>query len=314
MTLPNKIALIAAPVHPVLTDFLKNAGYEYRVHTNITQQQAPELIRDCTGVITSTRLQLDKALIDSAPALQWIGRMGSGMEVIDVDYAAIRGIHCFGSPEGNSNAVAEHALGMLLSLTHNITCSNNEVIRGLWRREENRGVELEGKTIGIIGFGNTGCAFAKKLAPFHMRILAYDKYRQDNIAPPFEHCASLQPIFDEADIVSFHVPQQHDTLHYCDELFVQSMKKPFTLINTSRGKVVSIKALYAGIQNGKIKGACLDVFEEEPPSQLPPPLKSLFDEMLQRHNVIVTPHIAGYTHEALYKMSKILVDKIGLVL
>lgn len=302
--------LIAAPVHSVLTAGLKDAGYELTIAEDITQARAFDLIEDCSGVITSTRLQLDKELLNRARLLKWIGRMGSGMEVIDVAYAESRGIRCFSSPEGNCNAVAEHALGMLLALTKRIAWSFNEVKEGKWLREENRGEELEGKTIGIIGFGHTGRSFAKKLSGFDMRILAYDKYNSDDFPDYVTNCADLAPIFSSADIISFHVPLQHDTHHYFNSEFLSQMQKPFILLNTSRGTVVDIDVLASALANGRVLGACLDVIEGEPLSKMAAESREKVLQMTKNENVIITPHIAGYSHEALYKMSLVLLHKI----
>ena len=303
--------LIAAPVHAVLTDGLTAIGYECIMWERISQDIAYGLIADCVGVITSTRLQLDKALLDAAPALKWIGRMGSGMEVIDIEYANQKGLVCFSSPEGNSNAVGEHALGMLLALVRRITWSHNEIGQGIWHREENRGIELEGKTVGIIGYGHAGSSFAKKLQGFDVRILAYDKYRAETIPPNIVKCDDLGPIFELADIVSFHVPLATDTMHYFNADFIENMCKPFILINTSRGTVVETEAVYNGVEAGKITGACLDVFEEEPLSKMDTGLRHIIGKMSTSPRIVMTPHIAGYTHEALYKMSKVLLDKIS---
>ncbi len=302
--------LIAAPVHPVLIEGLTGLGYECVVHDTISQSLAFGLVADCIGIITSTRLQLDEDLLDAASRLQWIGRMGSGMEVIDLVHAAKRGIRCFGSPEGNCNAVGEHALGMLLTLIRKITWSHNEVSRGLWLREENRGIELEGNTVAIIGYGHTGQSFAKKLQGFDTCIMAYDKYKPEGIPVHIANCKDHGQIFEDADIVSFHVPLQPDTVYYLNDAFVEKMRKPFILINTSRGMVVDTGALYRGIKTGKIIGACLDVIEQEPLSAMSAPLRTMVDELVQLPNVVITPHIAGYTHEALYKMSKTLLGKL----
>lgn len=301
--------LIAAPVHEVLTDGLTSAGYELVIVEKITQAVAPGYITECVGIITSTRLQLNRELLDMAPKLQWIGRMGSGMEVIDTDYAAEKGIKCYSSPEGNSNAVAEHALGMLLALNKCIVTGNNEIKEGIWEREGNRGTELEGKTVGIIGFGHTGRAFAKKLLGFEVKILVYDKYRQDDM-PEYLTNTTLETIQKEADIISFHVPLQQDTVHYLDEKFISEMSKGFILLNTSRGIVTDVKAISKGLESGKIKGACLDVWEEEPLERMSEEMRAYLNEMLKNPKVIITPHIAGYSVEALYKMSKVLIDKI----
>lgn len=306
----NKV-LIAAPVHPVLTDGLTALGYQCLFHDNITQAIAHTLIADCTGVIISTRLQLDQALLDAAPHLQWIGRMGSGMEVVDSVYAAHKGIRCFSSPEGNCNAVGEHALGMLLTLIRRISWSHSELLDGIWHRDENRGLELEGKTLGIIGYGHTGAAFAKKLLGFDVRVLAYDNNSDKEMPPHIEKCANMDVIYNEADIVSFHVPLQADTINYFDLNFISAMQKPFILVNTSRGQVVNTHALKAGIESGKIRGACLDVFEQEPVTKSDPELRKITADLIALPQVIATPHIAGYTFEALFKMSKTLLDKIS---
>lgn len=302
--------LIAAPVHPVLTEGLSKLGYECMIYEDITQQLAFDVIGACAGVITSTRLQLNKALLDAAPLLQWIGRMGSGMEVIDVPYAASKGITCYSSPEGNCNAVGEHAVGMLLALVRRITWSHSEIGAGIWKRDENRGYELEGKTVGIIGFGHTGQAFASKLRGFDMKVLAYDKSVMEHVPAYVEMCESLDRIYNEADIVSLHVSLQPDTVNYFNDEFLVRMKKPFVLINTSRGAVVNTKTLYNGIKAGKISGACLDVFEQEPITRGDKELRNIISELVFMPSVIATPHIAGYTHEALYKMSKVLLEKI----
>lgn len=303
--------LIAAPVHHVLSEGLRDAGYELVVREKINRPEALQLIGDCEGVVTSTRLILDKELLDAAPQLKWIGRMGSGMEIIDVDHARARGISCFSSPEGNRNAVAEHAMGMLLALTNKIVTSNEEVKNGLWLREENRGMELEGRTIGLIGFGNTGRAFAKKLQSFDMRILAYDKYSKEAFPEYVERCDDLQPIFDHAEIVSLHVPLTTETRNYVNANFLLKMTQAFIVINTSRGEVVDTSVLRDGLADKRIKGACLDVWPEEPLEKMSKAQKAILEEVVKMPQVIITPHIAGYTYEALYKMSDVLLAKIS---
>lgn len=313
MTTPQGKVLIAAPVHPVLLEGLVAAGYEPMLAADINQQIAYEWIADCVGVVTSTRLQLDAALIDAAPQLRWIGRMGSGMEVIDLHRAKERGITCFGSPDGNCNAVAEHALGMLLSLTKRITSSNAEVRQGQWLREANRGIELEGKTIGIIGLGHTGKAFARKLLGFDMNILAYDTRKIAEAPPYIQLCDSLQPLYEQADIISFHVPGRRDTEDYFNDKFLQQMRKPFILINTSRGGVVQLSALWQGLRDKRISGACLDVLPMEPPEKMTNVDKLQYEEILHMTNALISPHIAGYSVEALYKMSVSLLRQIVII-
>ena len=302
--------LIAAPIHEVLSKGLEAEGYHLLQVEDITQTLGLQLIKDCVGIVTSTRLQVNQQMIDAAPDLEFIARMGSGMEVIDVPYAETKGIRCLGSPEGNCNAVAEHVLGMLLSLNKRIDKSYHEIKEGKWLRDENRGVELEGKTIGIIGYGNTGMAFAKLLRGFDMKILVYDKYK---VIKPDLHivvCDNIEQIQKEADVLSIHVPFQEDTFHLVDAGFIQKFEKPFILINTSRGTVIDSSTLLPFLNNGKIKAMALDVWEEEPLSQMSLDMRNILEELMQYPNVLVTPHIAGYSFEALYKMSIILLQKI----
>lgn len=306
----SRKVLIAAPVHTMLIEGLTAAGYECIVREHIKQEEGAVLIADCAGVITSTRLHMDKELIDAAPALQWIGRMGSGMEVIDVPYAQSKGIACYSSPDGNCNAVAEHALGLLLSLTKRIAESSRQVMDGTWLREENRGTELECKTIGIIGFGHTGRALAKKLQGFDMQILAYDKNKIETYPPYVRPCIKLEEIYAQSDIISFHVPLTDDTTHYFNSHFITKMQHPFILLNTSRGMVVDTAALLAGLQQKKVLAVGLDVLEKEPLERVSGDLKQAVDELLKMPNVIITPHIAGYSFEAVYKMSASLLGQI----
>lgn len=306
----SRRVLIAAPVHPLLPEALAAAGYTSVAAPDINQQTAPALIHECVGVITSTRLQLDKDLIDAAPNLRWIGRMGSGMEVMDVEYATSKGIACLSSPEGNMNAVAEHALGLLLGITKRIAHSAAEVKQGLWLRDENRGTELEGKTLGIIGFGHTGRAFARKLQGMDMRILVYDKLPISDAPDYVTVCPDLKMIWAETKILSFHVQIAPDTHHYLDKTFLMRMQQPFILLNTSRGAVVDTAALKEGLESGKIVGAGLDVWEEEPLNKMSDASRATLENILQHPGVIVTPHIAGYSEEALKKMSQVLITKI----
>lgn len=264
-----------------------------------------------TGIITSTRILLDRTMLDKAAQLCWVGRMGSGMEIIDLDAAAEKNIFVCSSPEGNSNAVAEHALGMLLSLLRHIPRAFEEIKNGHWLREENRGFELEGKTVGIIGYGHTGAAFAKKLMGFDVAVLAYDILpRPDQPVYPHVRLVDLDTLLQQAEVLSFHVPLNPATRHYFNAALLERLKKPAYLVNTSRGEVVDSRALIQGLETGKIKGACLDVWEEEPLEKMKPKARENFDRILQFPNVLVTPHIAGYTFEALYKMSKTLLEKL----
>jgi D-3-phosphoglycerate dehydrogenase len=307
----NRKVLIVAPVHEVLLQQLVLWGYEYELHDHLSQEQALALVHGYEGIITSTRLQLDKAFLDKAVHLKWIGRMGSGMEIIDTAYADLKGIHYFSSPEGNANAVAEQALGMLLSLQHRILAGHRELQQGIWQREENRGFEIEGLTAGIIGYGHNGSAFARKLKLMEVQVLAYDKYRTGYEEPGITECADLERIYAEADILSFHVPLTEETRHYFNEEWLHKMHRNFVLLNLSRGAVVRLAAVVQGFKEGRIKAAGLDVWEQEPLARMDVSVKASFDYLIGLPHFIGTPHIGGYTVEALYKMSKALVLKLS---
>lgn len=305
----EKKVLVVAPVHDLLVERLALAGYSCDVRLDIEPSEAMEIIAEYHGVITSTRLVLDKRLIDKASRLEWIGRLGSGMEKIDTVYAAEQGIACFSSPEGNANAVAEQALGMLLGLQHRIVDSNRQLRAGIWEREGNTGEEIEGLTAGIIGYGNNGSAFARKLKALGLKVLAHDKYKEGYGEEGIDAC-DLSDIEERADILSFHLPLNQETHHYFDEALMDRMRKPFVLLNLSRGGVVDTGCVYEGMKSGKIKAAALDVWETEPVSQMAGKERAHFEALIGMPHFIGTPHIGGYTEQAFYKMSRFLADKI----
>ena len=293
-------------VHPILKKGLESLSFICHEDYESEKNDICNKIDNYHGIIIRSRFKLDKGFLKSASNLKFIARAGSGLENIDLDFCKDKRVKCINAPEGNAQAVAEHAIGMLLSLFNNLNNANFEVKKGLWRREENRGIELKEKVFGIIGYGNTGSRIASILSGFGVKILAYDKYKKD-----FQHESSLSDIFENADVVSLHVPLTKETENLINNHFISQMKRPFYIINTSRGKCINIRDLIQSFESNKILGACLDVLPFENIS-----FESISQEsnelryLMSSRKTILSPHIAGWTHESRRKIADLLLKKI----
>ncbi len=297
--------------HPLLWEQLEQAGFQNETDFNSTKQEVEIKIENYHGIVIRSRFKIDKTFLDKATNLKFIARVGAGLESIDCDYAIANGIHLIAAPEGNANAVGEHALGMLLALFNNLNIANNEIKSGQWKREANRGHELEGKTVGIIGYGNMGKSFAKKLSGFDVKVLCYDIL--PNVGDANATQVSLAELREQTDVLSLHTPLTPETDKMVNKDFISTFKKPFWLINTARGNSVVTDDLVEALQSGKIKGAGLDVLEYEKLSfetLFEGEKPKTFEYLLQAENILLTPHIAGWTFESHQKLAQTIADKI----
>jgi D-3-phosphoglycerate dehydrogenase len=306
--------LITDKVHAIAIESIEKMGYEVHYDTHITMDSLAHIISNYTGMIINSKIKMNRAMIDLGINLKFIGRLGSGMEIIDVPYAKSKGIHVLNSPEGNRDAVAEHAIGMMLAFANNLLIADDEVKNMHWHREKNRGFEIGGKTIGIIGLGHTGSCFAKKMSSWNTTLLSYDKYRSE-YGPELDYIkrVDIEDILIESDIITLHLPLTEETHHMVDIKFLQKCRKRPLLINTSRGEIIHTRDLIFALQNNIIRGACLDVFENEKVDTYTKEEEACYKELFDQKNVIVSPHIAGWTHESLYKIASVLVEKIRIL-
>lgn len=304
--------LVIDDVHPILLEKFDSAGITYTHDQTMTPEAVAEQIDAYDGLIIRSKIIIDKAFIDNAPRLKVIGRVGAGMETIDVAYAESKGIRCFNSPEGNRDAVAEHAVGQLLCIANKLRFADAEVRNKVWEREANRGFEIKGKTIGIIGFGNMGQAFAQRLQGFGVSIIAYDKYKRGFGSATISE-VSLEELQEKADVISLHIPQTEESIYMVDSAFLNKCKNRPVLINTARGKVVKLEAVADALQKDLLRGACLDVLEYENykfENFLKEDMPPAWEYLTNAKNVILSPHVAGWTVESKYKLSAVLADKI----
>ncbi len=313
--------LIVDLVHNILIEKLEKVGYKCDYLPKIEAEKIAPLLPDYNGLIIRSKIKLTKEILSENRQLKFVARVGAGLESIDVEYAESIGIKCINSPEGNRNAVGEQAVGMILNLFNNICKANQEVRNGIWQREPNRGLELSGKTIGIIGYGNMGSSFAKCLQGFDVKIISYDKYKK-NYADGNTTEVKMSEIFEKTDILSIHTPLTSETKYLINSNFIDNFEKNIYLINTARGKIVNTADLVTKLKSGKILGAALDVLEYENVSfeQISDKKQQISDEKLNfstnftflknAQNVILTPHIAGLTKESNIKLSEVIADKI----
>ena len=303
--------LVTNYVHPDLIRRFEEMGHEVVYNPDYRYEDLASEIGLYHGIVINTKIKMNKEMIDFGKNLKFIGRLGSGLDIIDLDYAAKKDIKVISTPEGNRNAVAEHVFAMLLALKNNIIQADKEIRAGIWNREKNRGVELENKVFGLVGLGNTGQSVASKLSPWTQATLYYDKYLLERPTHLSNiESVSLEELQKRCDIISFHVPLTKETKHMIDKEFIKNCKDGVIIINTSRGKVANIADLIHGLETKKLGGLCLDVFENEKTQTYSQDEQELYSSLFQLEKTVFTPHIAGWTHESLQKIANVMVEKV----
>ncbi len=301
--------LIADEMHPSIIHMLASEGWDYTYLPKLKRDEILNQIAGFEGLFIRSKTYIDAEFLDHAPQLRFIARAGAGLDLIDIDEVNQRDIRLFHAGEGNRDAVAEHAVGMLLALFNNIVRADREVRKGTWEREGNRGIELMNKTVGLIGYGNNGSATARRLRSFDCRILAYDRYKS-GFSDAYVTESTLEQVMEESDILSLHVPLTAETKGWIDGLFIEQMGRPFFLVNVARGEIVSLDAVVHGLKSGKIRGACLDVLENEKLSALTPSQQEAFDFLRASDKVVLTPHVAGWSQESYVRINEVLKRQI----
>ncbi len=304
-----KKCLIIDDLHGCIISLLEEAGYTVDNRPGLSRPEVLDCIAGYEGLIVRSKLAVDQELIDAAPNLRFVGRAGAGLDQLDVEALTARDITILNAPEGNRDALAEHLVGMLLSLLNHIHRADRQVRAGEWDREGNRGTELMGKTVGLVGYGYMGQAFAQRLSGFGVTVLAYDKYRQD-YTDRYATEASMDALCERAEVLSFHVPLTEETQHLVDKSYLDRFQKDIYLLNAARGKIMTLATLAEAIARGKVRGAALDVLETEPTARMNSEQRRYFDELSQSGRVLFTPHVGGWTHESYEKISRVLAQKI----
>ncbi len=307
--------LITDYVHPSLVDGFSHKGFEVHYERDISYDQVQKIISQYEGVVINSKVKMTEEVIKKAANLKFIARLGSGLEIVDLAFAESQNVAVINSPEGNRNAVAEHALGMLLALSNKLISSHENVRSKKWNREAHRGFEISGKNIGIIGLGHTGTSFAEKFAGWGVKIFAHDKYLKEK-PPHLDHInlVSLNELLEKSEIISFHLPLTEETKYYCNDAFLAKCRDEVIIMNTSRGGVVNLEHLLNAITTKKLKGACLDVFENEKPATYTETERIMYERLFNMDNVILSPHVAGWTNESLERISQVILKKLESIM
>lgn len=305
-----KKILIADDLHPAFKEEAEKLGYVCDDMPLLSREETLQILRNYVGIAIRTRFLIDRDLIDAAPNLRFIARAGAGMDNVDEEYAITKGIACINAPEGNRDAVGEHVIGMLLSLLNNLKQGDLQIRTGIWDREANRGWELKGKTVAVIGYGNNGRSLAQKLSGFEVNVIAYDKYKT-GFSDQYATEVSMEQIVKLADILSFHIPLSRETRRLFNEEYLFHFKKPIILLNASRGEIVDTQALIGGLKNGRVTAAGLDVLEVEKFPALAE--QTWFKDLMENNKVILSPHVAGWSVESYRKISEVLAEKLKLI-
>lgn len=305
-----KRCLIADEMHESILSLLKAIGFKADYRPKVSRVELLNIIGEYEVLLIRSKTDINKEMVDAAVKLEVIGRAGAGLDKIDVAYVESKGIEIVNAPEGNRDALAEHVMGMLLAMLNNVVSADAEIRQWIWNREANRGIELSDKTIGIIGYGNMGQAFVQRLRAFDCRILVYDKYKKGFGTKKVEE-VSLEKIYDKADILSLHIPLSQETRSWINRGFIEKFRKDIFLINSARGEILPIKDLLALLDGGKVIGAALDVLEKERFDKLTSEEKKLFTDLFQRRNVVLSPHVGGWTFASYKRINEVLVGKIA---